>query len=230
MPFIKKKNTSRRKKQQNTLHRHHIIRPTSKTKQSVKPTKRLEPLKQNSRCAPAPQRPPDPRRRSAPCPCAGIERNGGREPAGARGGRRRRAASLRRAHGGKAGVHAPVAAGPGPAEPGRAAPLAARAPPGPGPGVVAVAAVAPRAARRGGAAVARARAGRAAPGGRRALGRRHGRRVRRARLHDVLLLPLLRLHALTNFAVPPSKYCCCQYGSVSMRFLHFCLLRVVVVD
>ena len=47
-----------------------------------------------------------------------------------------------------------------------------------------------------GAAVAQASVGRAAPGGRRALGRRHGRRVRRARIHDVLLLPLLRLHAL----------------------------------
>ena len=91
----------------------------------------------------------------------------------------------------------PVAAGPGPAQPGGAAPLAARAPPAPGPGVVAVAVVEPRAARRGGgAALARAGAGRAAPGGRRALGRRHGRRVRRARIHDVLLLPLLRLHAL----------------------------------
>jgi hypothetical protein len=108
-----------------------------------------------------------------------------------------------------------VAAGPGPAQPGRAAPRAARAPPGPGPGVVAVAvaAVAARAAGRGGAAVARARAGRPGPGGRRAVGRRHGRRVRRARLHDVLLLPLLRLHALTmGSAVPPpakqSKYCC----------------------
>ncbi|GJN31288.1 hypothetical protein PR202_gb19670 [Eleusine coracana subsp. coracana] len=41
-----------------------------------------------------------------------------------------------------------------------------------------------------------ARARRAPPPGRRALGRRHRRRVRRARLHDVLLLPLLRLHAL----------------------------------
>ena len=44
--------------------------------------------------------------------------------------------------------------------------------------------------------MARAGAGRVAPGGRRALGRHRGRRVRRARLHDVLLLPLLRLHAL----------------------------------
>jgi hypothetical protein len=112
-----------------------------------------------------------------------------------------------------------VAAGPGPAQPGRAAPRAARAPPGPGPGVVAVAvaAVAARAAGRGGAAVARARAGRPGPGGRRAVGRRHGRRVRRARLHDVLLLPLLRLHALTmDSAVPqPSKVstaAACQYG------------------
>ena len=47
-----------------------------------------------------------------------------------------------------------------------------------------------------GAAVARASVGRAAPGGRRALGHCRSRRVRRAHLHDVLLLPLLRLHAL----------------------------------
>ena len=47
-----------------------------------------------------------------------------------------------------------------------------------------------------GAAVARASVGRAAPGGRRAIGRCRSRRVRRAHLHDVLLLPLLRLHAL----------------------------------
>lgn len=100
-----------------------------------------------------------------------------------------------------------MAAGPRRAEPGGAAsvvggrPLRGRA----GPPRVALAALVAGAARLGGAAVAGARAGLFPRRGRRALGPRHRHRVRRALLHGVLLLPLLRLHAMIGATPPPYR-------------------------